>query len=59
MFSKKQCQFQSVDDNIAEMRKLAKKIMQMRSSFVICYAILNGLKSNQTPYITQQNPQTL
>jgi len=57
IFSKKQGEFQSVDDYIAEMRKLAQKINADEK--LICYAILNGLKSNLTPYITQQNPQTV
>ena len=57
MFSKKQGEFQSVDDYIAEMRKLAQKINADEK--LICYAVLNGLKNCLVPYITQQNPQTV
>jgi len=56
IFLKKQGECQSVDDYIAEMRKLAQKINADEK--LICYAVLTGLKNFLVPYVTQQNLQT-
>ena len=57
IFSRRQKEDESSDDFVSAMRKLARNIQADEKLTIL--AILNGLKSSISSYVTQQKPQTL
>jgi len=57
IFSQKQGQNETSDDYITQMTKLRKLIQADEK--MMRYAILNGLRSEITTYVTQQNPTNI